>query len=132
MSYFRGEQYLWRDSDENLHIWSETRDHGSDTKTPLRTKQMIVLSKDVFDQLAVMRFCQLVEEGGLEEAIRRASKSGNGGGLSVKQNGQELLNRLRSMPIVKVEAYVAEEGLSLKSGDRVTLDKANRSARKSE
>lgn len=132
MSYFRGEQYLWCDSDENLHIWSETRDPGSDSKTPLRTKQMIVLSKDMFDQLAVMRVCQLIEDGGLEEAVRRASKSGNGGGLSVKQNGQQLLNRLRSMPTVKTEAYVFEEAISLEAGDKMALNKADRSIRKAQ
>jgi len=123
MSYFRGDIYIWA-SDEALHIWAQPNAKGE-------YKHKIAIPTDMADQLAAMRFCEMIERGEVEKAIHDASKSGNGGGLSVKQNGQQLLNRLRSMPTVKTDAYVFEEAISLEYCDKMEVNKADRSIRKS-
>lgn len=96
MSYFRGEKYLWNDGDDNLHIWSDTREPDGDTKTPLSTPQKIVLSREMFDELAVMRFLELIEDGRVEDAIHRAGQSGNAG-KHTRSTGVHVLHRIKSM-----------------------------------
>lgn len=95
MSYFRGDIYIWS-SDDFVNIWSQPQANGE-------YKYKIAVPMEMFNQLAVMGVCQMIGFGGLEKAIHDASKSGNGGGLSVKEVGQELLNRVRSMLPVKVD-----------------------------
>ena len=97
MSYFRGDLYIWRDGSDDVHIWSEVRDPGNDTTTPLRTKQMIKLSKEEFAQLAVMHFAELIEEGRLDSAIHNACKVENGGSYAIRSLGKEIVNRLRTL-----------------------------------
>lgn len=103
MSYFRGEKYIWNDSDEKLHIWSDTRDPGSDTTTPLSTPQRIVLSCEMADELAVMRFLEMIEDGRIESAIRRAGQSGNAG-KHTRETGVQVLGRIRSMLGMAIKA----------------------------
>lgn len=97
MSYFRGDLYLWNDGDDNLHVWSETRDPGNDSKTSLRVKQMILLPAAIFDQLAVMRLAEMIRDNRLESAIDAATTGGNAGGLWLREMSSELKSRLRSL-----------------------------------
>ena len=88
MSYVRGDPYIWRGGDNDLHIWSKHLDDE------YRVKQRV--SSDIFDQMAVVRVAEMIEEGRLEKAIERAANSGNAGSLH-KKTFTELLHRVKSM-----------------------------------
>ena len=99
MSYFRGELYAWNDGDDDLHLWSDTRDAAMDDGIPLHTQQKIKIPKDKFDQLAVMRLAELCRDGRLEAAIDHAVTGGNAGGLWLESIADQLKARLKSLRV---------------------------------
>lgn len=97
MSYFRGDLYLYNDSNDHLHIQSAQRDSTLLDGIPLLTEQRICIPAPMFDQLAVMRLAEIIRDDRLDSAIDAAVSGGNAGGLWLRDMSGELKSRLRSL-----------------------------------
>jgi len=90
MSYMRGKYYIWtsggdKSEDTNVHFWV-----GSDKDRILESGWAEMLKEDevmgcslpgnIFDELVVMRYNELIEEGIVEEVEKRTAKKFNGNG----------------------------------------------------
>lgn len=92
MAYMRGQTYLWRD-ESHLHVWvadgydewdqSGWGEHAKDTGTA----SGVNLPMEVMDEYVVMRFAQLLQEGGADQTIARAlaRHEGNFGCAALKE-----------------------------------------------
>jgi hypothetical protein len=92
MAYMRGSTYLWHDQ-THLHVWvangydewdqSVWGDHVKDTGRA----SGVSLPVAAMDEYVVMRFAQLLQEGGIEAAIARAlaHHEGNFGCAALKE-----------------------------------------------
>ncbi|MBI2504987.1 MAG: hypothetical protein HYW07_17350 [Candidatus Latescibacteria bacterium] len=77
MAYMRGSTYLWRD-ESHLHVWVvdgydgwDQTGWGEDTKDA-GTASGVGIPMEVMDEYVVMRLAQLLQEGGMDQAIARA------------------------------------------------------------
>ncbi len=91
MAYMRGDYYLWRDGEDNLHIWAfdgydswdecswaavedgETED-GVVRREGFEQASGVGIPNAILDQYVVMRLAQLLIDGGFSEAIDNALK----------------------------------------------------------
>ena len=87
MAYFRGSTYIWSDG-ERLHIWlEEGREDLSEFERYSDNPNAVGLQlpESVTDQLAVMRFAELLKLGVLEDVIDQSIGGANFGSRALEE-----------------------------------------------
>jgi hypothetical protein len=94
VAYTRGETYIWSDG-EHLHIWADT---GMDDWAQMERYQDmpdasgVQISEPLADELAVMRFAELLASGDVADVVTRALTNwkGNSGCLALERFAAQL------------------------------------------
>lgn len=105
MAYMRGDHYIWRDSDNFIHVWVRDGYDGWDAcyegeeegsrRPGWANASGVSLSLDVMDEFVVMRLAQLLRDGRVCAAIDRvvgtdSTNAGNFGASDLVQNAAKL------------------------------------------
>lgn len=108
MSYMRGDNYLWTDGGDILHIWLANGYDGWDEIERAADKRErglrpsgVGIPEKVLDELVMMRLAQIIEEGIIDESIDRAiaNHGGNFGCHPLAYNSEKLKEALRQVEI---------------------------------
>jgi hypothetical protein len=110
MAYMRGDLYVWRDGDQQVHLWARG---GSDewedscwaknidgTRHADRTDASgVAIHQPLLDQYVVMRLAEIIEEGIVDHVIDRAlaNHGGNGGCQSLGSLAEPLKRALSAV-----------------------------------
>lgn len=117
MAYMRGENYIWHDAEDNLHIWSKdgydgwdviwaADETGESRAEGYKNASGVSLPMDVMDEYVVKRLAQMIYEGMVEEAIERAiTENTNIGGIVLKRNATKIREALSQIKLDTAEPY---------------------------
>jgi len=96
MSYMRGDMYIWAD-DHSVHLWSRDGYDGWDEAVWYNPSQGnrasgVALPQTVADEYVVMRMAEMLNEGGVNDAIEQALAKyhGNGGCFALAEHAAVL------------------------------------------
>jgi hypothetical protein len=109
MSYMRGNYYVWAsgdsDKDSRVHVWVEAMESNLKESGWAHVRERVSgtsLPEPIFDELVVMRYAELEEEGEVDAAARRALRhyGGNVGCMALckKYGKPTAVDRLLSRP----------------------------------
>ena len=108
MSYIRGDNYLWTDGGNVLHIWLadgydewDKREWAADKRQRGLRPSGVGIPEEVLDELVMMRLAQIIEEGIVDETIDRAiaNHGGNYGCYPLIYNSEKLKQAMKQVEI---------------------------------
>ena len=117
MAYIRGDYYLRRDGEDNLHIWAfdgydswdecswaAVEDGGTEDRVVRREgfeqASGVGIPNAILDQYMDMRLAQLLTEGGVSEAINNAVKdNGCAGSRTLVEHAEVIKDALEKLAI---------------------------------
>lgn len=108
MSYLRGDNYIWTDGDDRLHIWASDGADGSSEsvwavdatgqrRAARKNAGGVAIPNSVMDEYVMMRLAQLIESGAVHNTIERAVRQGNFGGTALTARAEAIRNALREL-----------------------------------
>jgi hypothetical protein len=113
MSYLRGDYYLWRDGNRQLHIWARNGCDGwhdsvwAETSGQGENDSGVQVPQEVMDRYVVMRLAELLVQkravAMLDAVVPPGSELGNGGEAALRSN----LDRIRSSLVALERQCVA-------------------------
>ncbi len=121
MSYLRGEDYIWDDSEGGFHFWCKNGYDGWDESGWACSEEKegerhdgyerasgVRVRRDVIDAFVMMRLARLIYEGKIEEAVERASNElgGNVGGAMLRKNAARISEALSGIKLEDAQPYI--------------------------